>query len=207
MTGTTNRLFINDVPVAVNSAIDLVPGVVKTIWTQPYLSVGTNTLRIVLNADGKTPTTGWLRIMVVAQTATPVPPAAPPAPPVPTPTTAPNPAPKPPTPPTPPPAPTTAPTPAPQPSSPTGPFKLGSLEWTLLTLDLKYTTDGVTLLKGKNYSRYNELVKLNADLTAALKTASVNLVTYQTLSQAWESFATDSAFKAAMTTASGTAKP
>ncbi len=62
--GTTNRLYSNDTLVAQNSAIDLAPGVLRTIWTQPYLFAGANNVKVVLNADGARPTVGWVRINV-----------------------------------------------------------------------------------------------------------------------------------------------
>lgn len=63
-TGTTNRLYSNDALIAQNSAVDLQAGVLKTVWTQPYLVAGTNNIRIVLNATSATPVTGWVRVEV-----------------------------------------------------------------------------------------------------------------------------------------------
>jgi hypothetical protein len=59
---TTNRLFSNDKPIAINSKIDLTAGVLKTIWTQPYLFSGMNNVRVVVNADSAAPSTKWIRI-------------------------------------------------------------------------------------------------------------------------------------------------
>lgn len=62
--GTTNRLYSNDTLVAQNTAIDLAAGVLRTIWTQPYLFAGVNNVKVVLNADGARPTVGWVRVNV-----------------------------------------------------------------------------------------------------------------------------------------------
>jgi hypothetical protein len=62
--GTTNRLYSNDTLVAQNTAIDLQPSVLRTIWTQPYLYAGQNNVKVVLNADGASPTVGWVRVNV-----------------------------------------------------------------------------------------------------------------------------------------------
>jgi hypothetical protein len=85
--GSTNRIYANDTLVAQNTGIDLQPGVLRTIWTQPYLSAGQNNLKVVLNAEGAKPTVGWLRVNVDGSCT-----AAPPAPKVePKPTPAPTP--------------------------------------------------------------------------------------------------------------------
>ena len=91
-TGTVNRLYSNDVLVAQNTGIDLQAGVLHSSITQPYLFPGLNNLRIVLDAEGKTPTTGWVRINVdgtckAPATTTPPKTTAPPPPPI-TPTSA-----------------------------------------------------------------------------------------------------------------------
>lgn len=62
--GSTNRLYANDTLVAQNTGIDLAGGVLRTIWTQPYLYPGANNVKVVLNADGAKPTAGWVRINV-----------------------------------------------------------------------------------------------------------------------------------------------
>jgi hypothetical protein len=64
LSNTTNRIYSNDALVAQNTAIDLQAKVVKTIMTQPYLSAGQNNVRVVLNADGAKPTTGWVQVNV-----------------------------------------------------------------------------------------------------------------------------------------------
>jgi len=84
--GSVNRLYANDTLVAINSAIDLQPGVLRSITTQPYLYAGANNLKIVVNADSATPSTGWVRINVAGDCKAPVvapkPPPAPVLPPV-----------------------------------------------------------------------------------------------------------------------------
>ena len=62
--GTVNRLYSNDTLIAQNSAIDLQAGVLKTIWTQPYLYAGQNNVKVILNATGVNPSTGWVRVNV-----------------------------------------------------------------------------------------------------------------------------------------------
>lgn len=85
--GSVNRLYSNDTLIAQNGAIDTQPGVLKTIWTQPYLFPGQNNVKVVLDADGKSPTVGWVRVNVdgtcmpapaVKPTAPTAPPAVPP---------------------------------------------------------------------------------------------------------------------------------
>jgi len=80
--GTTNRIYSNDTLVAQNTAIDLQPAVVRTIWTQPYLYAGPNNVKVVLNAESASPTVGWVRVNVDG-TCTAAPPAPKPAPVVP----------------------------------------------------------------------------------------------------------------------------
>lgn len=80
-TGTINRLFSNDAPIAVNSNVALAPGELKTIWTQPYLSPGLNNVRVVVNADSATPSTKFIKVNVAGTCAAPTAPPAPPSPP------------------------------------------------------------------------------------------------------------------------------
>lgn len=91
MKGTVNRLYSNDTLVAQNSGIDLQAGVLRSITTQPYLMAGANNVKVVLNAEGGSPTTAWVRVNVdgtcKAPVATAPKPAAPPPPPI-TPTSA-----------------------------------------------------------------------------------------------------------------------
>lgn len=76
--GTVNRLFSNDTPIAVNSNLSYTAGETKTIWTQPYLSAGNNNVRVVVNADGAAPSTKWLRVNVAGTCgAQPTPPPPP----------------------------------------------------------------------------------------------------------------------------------
>jgi hypothetical protein len=64
VTGSTNRIYSNDALIAQNTQITLTPNAVKTIWTQPYLVAGANTVRLVINADSAAPSTGLVRINV-----------------------------------------------------------------------------------------------------------------------------------------------
>lgn len=189
-TNTTNRLFSNDTLIAQNTKIDLSANVLKTIWTQPYLVPGQNNVRIVVNADSATPSVGWVRVNVSGTCG-----AAPATkPPTTTPTTTPKTEPpktEPPkvTPPVTPPAPKPAPVPK---------FTAGSNEWTNLFNAFGYSNYGVTQLKGKNFARYSELVKLNADITVVVNAKVVDQPTYNALMSRWNSFVMDPAFQAAM---------
>jgi hypothetical protein len=80
LTGTVNRLYSNDTLVAQNTAIDLQAGVLRSVMTQPYLMAGTNNVKVMLNADSKTPSVGWVRINVdgTCKAAAVTPPATPP---------------------------------------------------------------------------------------------------------------------------------
>jgi hypothetical protein len=71
-TNTTNRIFSNDVLIAQNTKIDLVPRVVKTIWTQPYFFAGVNNVRVVVNATGSVPSVRWIRVIVNGTCGAPV---------------------------------------------------------------------------------------------------------------------------------------
>ena len=168
--GTVNRLYSNDTLIAQNSAIDLQPGVLKTIWTQPYLYAGQNNVKIVLNATGVNPSTGWVRIHVdgTCGGAVVTPPKV-----------------------EPPKSPASAP-PTTSPITPTSP------EWNALFNAWGYSNYGVTQLRGKGYSRYADLVKLNADLGAVVNAKKVERATYNELMARWNTFAGDGAFKAAM---------
>lgn len=68
---STNRLYSNDTLIAQNTQVALMPKVVKTIWTQPYLVAGANNVKVVVNADG-VPSTGWVRIHVTGTCGKPV---------------------------------------------------------------------------------------------------------------------------------------
>jgi len=178
-TNTTNRLFSNDTLIAQNTKIDLVPNALKTIWTQPYLTPGQNNVKIVVNADSATPSVGWVRVNVsgacgapTTATTTPPPPKAEPPK-----TTL--------------PAPALAPAPVPK-------FSPGTTEWNNLTNAFGYSNYGVKGLKGKNYARYSELVKLNADVTAAFNAKVVDQPSYNALMSRWNSFVMDPVFQAAM---------
>jgi hypothetical protein len=167
--------------------IDLVPNVLKTIWTQPYLVPGQNNVKIVVNADSATPSVGWVRVNVGGTCG-----ATPPAP---SKTEAPKPtapkveAPKVEPPKTTPPAPVPAPIPR---------FMPGSAEWSNLNNAFGYSNYGVAQLKGKPFARYTELVKLNADITLVINAKVVDQLSYNALMSRWNSFVMDPAFQAAM---------
>jgi|GEM_PF-1993234 len=79
-TNTTNRLYSNDALIAQNTKLDLEPNKLKTVWTQPYLFAGLNNIRIVINADGAKPSTGWIRVNVTGSCGGVTAPAPAPAP-------------------------------------------------------------------------------------------------------------------------------
>jgi hypothetical protein len=173
---TTNRLYANDRLIAQNTLITLVPRVLKTIWTQPYLSAGVNNIRIVVNADSATPSTGWVKVNVTGScggVTAPAPQTAPPPPPPP-------------------------PVVKPPVVPPVVRYAPGSGEWNTLYTAWGYSNYGTTQLKGKGYARYADLVKLNADLSAVVAAKSVEQSLYTSLMARWNSFVNDAAFKAAM---------
>lgn len=174
---STNRLYGNDTLIAQNTQVALVPKVVKTIWTQPYLVAGANNVKIVVNAESGAPSTGWVRINVAGTcgkaAATPAPPPAP--------------------------APVAAPKPAPTPApAPVVYIQPGSGDWNNLNTAWGYSNYAVTQLKGKGYAKYDEVVRLNAALTAAINAKRISTADYATLMAAWNSLNADAAFKAAM---------
>lgn len=174
---STNRLYGNDTLIAQNTQVALVPKVVKTIWTQPYLVAGANNVKIVVNAESGAPSTGWVRINVAGTcgkaAATPAPPPAP--------------------------APVAAPKPAPTPApAPVAYIQPGSGDWNNLNTAWGYSNYAVTQLKGKGYAKYDEVVRLNAALTAAINAKKISTADYATLMAAWNALAADAAFKAAM---------
>lgn len=174
---STNRLYGNDTLIAQNTQVALVPKVVKTIWTQPYLVAGANNVKIVVNAESGAPSTGWVRINVAGTcgkaAATPAPPPAP--------------------------APVAAPKPAPTPApAPVAYIQPGSGDWNNLNTAWGYSNYAVTQLKGKGYAKYDEVVRLNAALTAAINAKKISTADYATLMAAWNALTADAAFKAAM---------
>ena len=174
---STNRLYGNDTLIAQNTQIALAPKVVKTIWTQPYLVAGANNVKIVVNAESGAPSTGWVRINVAGTcgkaAATPAPPPAP--------------------------APVAAPKPAPTPApAPVAYIQPGSGDWNNLNTAWGYSNYAVTQLKGKGYAKYDEVVRLNAALTAAINAKKISTADYATLMAAWNALNADAAFKAAM---------
>lgn len=192
---STNRLYSNDNPIAVNSNIALTAGVVKSIWTQPYLVGGLNNVRVVVNADGVAPSTKLIRVYVAGAcgakpatgtTTTPV-------------TTT-----------TPPPATGSgakAPTPPAPPAPPVVNFTPGSAEWANLTTVYGYTTYAVAQLKGRNYARYTELSSLSAGISASISAKTISQSLYNGLMTSWNTFVTDPAFKTAMSGATATTAP
>jgi hypothetical protein len=182
---TTNRLFSNDALIAQNTKIDLAPNVLKTIWTQPYLVPGQNNVKIVVNADSATPSVGWVRVNVSGTCGASQAPAT--TPPATTPPKTEPPKLEPPK--------TTPPVVTPP---PVVKFAPGTGEWNNLFNAFGYSNYGVTQLKGKNFARYSELVKLNADITAVVNTKVVDQPTFNALMSRWNSFVMDPAFQAAM---------
>lgn len=181
---TINRLYSNDAVIAVNGPLALLPGVKKTVWTQPYLYAGMNTIRVVVNADSAAPSTKWIRVNVAGtcggqpQVSTPTPPVSTPSVPV-TPKTAP-----------------VVPTPPPVIVT----FKPGSAEWNNLNTVWGYSNYATTQLKDKGYARYAELVRLNAAVTTVINAKIVDQAAYNSLMTSWNTFVTEPAFKSAMAT-------
>ena len=180
--GTTNRLYSNDALIAQNTKIDLVRGVLKTIWTQPYLVAGVNNVRVVVNADSAMPSTRWIRITVTGTCGGAAVPVAAPAP-----------------------APVPVVKPVAEPVKPvvtTPPpvvrYGPGSGEWNNLNTMWGYSNYATTQLKSANYARYAELVKLNAALTTVINAKTVEQGAYNSLVASWNTFVTEDRFKALM---------
>lgn len=200
---TTNRLYANDTLIAQNTKLDLEANKLKTVWTQPYLYAGLNNVKIVINADGAKPSTGWIRVNVTGSCGGVTAPA-------PAPTPAPAPAPKTEPPKTTPPV-TTPPKTEPPKTTTSDPklaakppvvvevkYAPGSSQWNELNTAWGYSNYAVTQLKGKGYVRYAELVQLNTYLTAVINAKTVTQVNYIELMARWNSFVNDAAFKKAM---------
>jgi len=184
-TATTNRLFSNDALIAQNTNIDVQPGVLKTIWTQPYLVAGVNNVRVVVNADGAAPSTKWIRINVTGTCGAATAPVNPsPAP------TSPEPVVK--------PAPPVTVTPAPAPAVIR--YVPGTAEWNNLNNIWGYSNYATTQLKNANYARYFELVKLNAAVTAVINAKTVEKGAYNSIVTSWNTFVTEEKFKSLMAT-------
>ena len=204
-TGTTNRLYDNDVLIAQNTKIDLVPNILKTIWTQVYLLAGNNNIRLAINADSSAPSLGFVKVVVTGDcgattTAPPAPAPTPPPPPAPTPPPKPPEPPKPP--PTPAPPPPPAPTPPPKPpETPVVKYGPGSVQWRSLLNASTYTARGVVVLKGKGYARYEELVTLNNFLIGLLRGNMVEKSVFDAVMLRWASFEGDPKFRAALVSA------
>jgi hypothetical protein len=152
---TTNRLYANDQLVAQNTQIDLAAGVVKTIWTQPYLFAGVNNVKVVINAESATPIAGWIRVNVTGGCGA---------------------------------KPSTAPV----------YVKVGTSDWGQLLVAWGYSNYAVNGLKGKGYARYADLVKLNADLTAAIAARQVEIGAFNALIARWNAFVNDPDFRRLM---------
>ena len=188
---STNRIFSNDTLIAQNTQIALTPKVVKTIWTQPYLFAGANNVKVVVNVDG-VPSTGWVRVNVTGTCGKPT--TAPAPAPAPTPAPAPAPKAEPPK-PAPAPAPVTAPTPAP---APVAYIQPGSGDWNNLNNAWGYSNYAATQLKGKGFAKYDEVVRLNAAITAAINAKKISTGDYAKLMAQWNAMLADAGFKAAM---------
>ncbi len=173
-TDTTNRLYANDKLIAQNTHIDLKPKVMRTIWTQPYLSPGQNNVKVVINADSASPGVAWVRVNVGGTCgATPTP--------APTPVVE-----------------KKAPPPPPPPPPPPVKYGPGSAQWNTLYTAWGYSNYAATQLKGRNYARYGEVSSLNAELSAVVKAGSVEQPAYNSLMERWNRLCADPAFKAAM---------
>lgn len=169
---STNRLYSNDTLVAQNTNIELKAGVLRSVTTQPYLYAGQNNLKVVLDAESASPTTGWVRINVDGTCQAPGAASAPK------------------------PAVTPAPAPAPAPAVRT--IQPGSGDWNNLYNAWGYSNYATNQLKSKGYARYADLVKLNADLTAAVKSGKVEATAYAALIARWNAIASDADFKRLM---------
>lgn len=175
VSGTTNRIYSNDALIAQNTQIDLAAGVVKTIWTQPYLVAGVNNVKVMLNATGAVPAVGWVKVNVSGTcggTAATTPPTTTKTPP-----------------------PTT--TPVTPPAAPVV-FKPGSPEWNVLNNAWGYSNYAVTQLNGKGYSRYSQLVTLNGSIKTFIQAQAISQANYNSTISAWNGFVNDPEFKAAM---------
>ena len=170
-TGTTNRLYDNDVLVAQNTKIDLAANQLVTVRTQPYLVAGRNNLKLVINAESATPSIGWVRVNVSGTC------GAEATPPV-----------------------TTKPPVEKPPVTPPAVVKYGpgSAEWNTLYNAWGYSNYATTQLRSKGYARYADLATLNASLTTVINTKTVEKPSYDALMARWNSFTTDPAFKAAI---------
>jgi hypothetical protein len=78
------------------------------------------------------------------------------------------------------------------------PIKAGSADWNPLFNAFGYSNYAVTGLKGKGYRRYDELMSVNAVLTAVVKAGTIERAAYAMLMQRWNALANDADFKVAM---------
>jgi len=74
----------------------------------------------------------------------------------------------------------------------------GSSQWTQLYTAYGYSNYGVTQLRAKGYSRYADLVKLNAAIIEVVNAKTVTQSVYNELMARWNSFVNDPAFVAVM---------
>ena len=170
LTGTTTRLYSNDTLVANVTKLDLAARTAKSFITQPYLYAGHNNVKVVFNAESAAPSVAWVQVQVDGSCAAA---AAPPAL-------------------------ASAPAATPKPPAP-APVKAGTADWNPLFNAYGYSNYAVTGLKGKGYRRYDELVAVNAALTAAVKAGAIERAAYVALLARWNAIANDPDFKNAMT--------
>jgi hypothetical protein len=90
-------------------------------------------------------------------------------------------------------------TPAPAPAPVVVYIQPGSGDWNNLNTAWGYSNYAVTQLKGKGYAKYDEVVRLNAALTAAINARKISSGDYATLMAAWNALTANAGFKAAMT--------
>jgi len=89
-------------------------------------------------------------------------------------------------------------TPAPTPVPVVVYIQPGSGDWNNLNTAWGYSNYAVTQLKGKGYAKYDEVVRVNAALTAAINAKKISTTDYATLMAAWNALNADAGFKAAM---------
>ena len=74
-----------------------------------------------------------------------------------------------------------------------------SVQWKNLATAFSYSTYGVTLLKGnKDFTRYADLAKLNADIGVFISAKAIDEASFNALMIRWNSFATDESFRKAL---------
>jgi hypothetical protein len=94
--------------------------------------------------------------------------------------------------------------PSPTPPAPPAPkpvevkFAPGSADWNNLNTIWGYSNYATTQLKAASYPRYQDLVKLNAAVSAAINAKVVGQDAYNSMVAGWNTFVTDPTFKALM---------